>query len=146
MRRYAFFGPYRQPYTCFKCRKSFHATMEWGRAKRRDVEFSCPECRQPMHSMGLDFNASRRHDVRQWCKVELLYANDFTYHNCGYGAGRRPKWLSEVSVFLRQAAQQREQIVEENRQKAERQVQEARHHEREKRKPKKVRWEFYPAA
>jgi len=146
MCRYAFSGPYRQPYACFSCRKSFHATIEWDRTKARDVVFSCPECRQPMHSMGLDFKAPCRYDIQQWRKVKLLYKNSFTYHNCGCGAGRRPKRLSEVPAFLQQAARLREQAMVENRRRTERQAQEAKRKEHEKRKPKKVHWEFYPAA
>ena len=144
--RFAFSGPYRQPYACFHCRKPFHATMEWDRTKRRDMEFLCPECKQPMHSMGPDFQAPRKHDVQQWRKVKMLYDNSFAYHSCGCGAGHRPKRLSEVEAFLRDTAKQREKTAAANRRIAKNKAQEAKRQEREARKPKKVHWEFYPVA
>lgn len=146
MCRYAFSGPYREPYACFKCRKSFHVAMERDRTKRGCVVFPCPECKEPMHSMGLDFKAPRKHDVQQWRKVKMLYDNGFTYHTCGYGAGHRPKRLSEVTAFLQEEAQQREQTAAWNRRATELEAKEAKRKERERQKPKKVRWEFYPTA
>ena len=147
MCRYAFSGPYRQPYACFDCRKSFHATMEWDKTKRRDIDFLCPECKQPMHSMGLDFKAPRQQDIRQWRKVKMLYENGFNYHNCGCGTGLRPKRLSEVKEFLGAAEQRRIASAAMIRSSAKAQVKEAKRKEREaKRKPKKVTWEFFPHA
>lgn len=146
MCRYSFSEPYRQPYACFHCWKSFHATMEWDRTKRRCVEFLCPECKQPMHSMGLDFKAPRKHDVQQWRKVKMLCDNGFTYNSCGCGSGCRPKRLSEMDAFLRDTARQHEELAAANRRIARNKSQEAKRKEHEVRKPKKVRWEFYSLA
>ena len=145
MCRYAFSGPYREPHACFSCRKSFNVAMNWDGTRRRDAVFPCPECKQPMHSMGLDFKAPRRHDVQQWRKVKMLYDNGFTYHTCGCGVGHRPKRLSEVTAFLQEKAHHQEQAAAWKRRNAELEAKEVKRKERERRKPKKVRWEFYSA-
>ena len=132
MCRYAFSGPYRQPYACFDCRKVFHATMEWDKVERRTVDFPCPECKQPMHSMGLDFKAPKQQDIRQWRKVKMLYDNGFTYRSCGCGPGLRPKRLSEVKPFLEEKEHNRVlQEVAQQRAKA-RQTKEAMKKERQR--------------
>lgn len=89
MCRYAFSGPYKQHMACFKCRIALKAVTV------------CPQCRQPMVEMGLDFKAPKRRDVKQWKKVEVLYQNGITFHSCGCGCGYRPKQLNEVKHFLR---------------------------------------------
>lgn len=147
MCRYAFSGPYRRPYACFGCRKVFHATMEWDKTKAREVDFLCPECKQPMHSMGLDFKAPKQHDIRQWRKVKLLFENGFAYGSCGCGPGTRPKQLSEVKPFLEDKARQREQMAVAQRNAASRHAKEAKLKERKRQRYlKNVKWSFYPLA
>ncbi len=132
MCRYAFAGPYRQPYACFDCRKCFHVAMNWERTPLQAVTHSCPECGQPMHSMGLDFKAPRRHDIRQWRKVQTLYTHGFTYASCGCGAGYRPKRLSELPTFLLEKVRQQEQNNNIRRRAAKMQAQQAKRTERQR--------------
>lgn len=62
---------------------------------------TCPHCQQPMVSMGLDFKAPKRSEIKQWKKVEILYKNGIRFGGCGCsGPGYRPKELSEVEHFL----------------------------------------------
>jgi hypothetical protein len=108
MCRYAFSGPYKEHFACFHCRKAFKQTprkelvqkMPLGQDGKRLA--LCPECRRPMHDMGLDFHTPRQADVRQWRKVALLYGHGITYHSCGCGPGHRPATLAEVPEFLDQ--------------------------------------------
>ncbi len=105
MCRYAFSGPYKPKWACFSCRKMF-------RQHRGEVslsELKCPECRAPMHAMGLDFKPPRQSDAAQWRKVELLARHGYKYFSCGCGAGPRPKYLREVPEFLRQSEEVKQQ-------------------------------------
>jgi DNA-directed RNA polymerase subunit RPC12/RpoP len=103
MCRYAMYGPYKQHYACFGCRKSFkwprdaHAP----RPAEPSSDVKCPQCGEPMSSMGLDFKPPPRHDTRQWEKVRVLLAHGYAYHSCGCsGPGYRPRTLREVPAFL----------------------------------------------
>ncbi|WP_409178828.1 hypothetical protein [Brevibacillus fortis] len=103
MCRYGMYGPYKQIYACFPCRKVFKQTSkyelteeEWNKIKHR-----CPQCGEEMKDMGHDFKAPKQADVKQWKKVEILYQHGFTYHSCGCGGpGYRPAQLNEVNEFL----------------------------------------------
>jgi hypothetical protein len=107
MCRYAMSGPYKDRYACFHCRKAFKRRKndDLPRAMQRaDGEFPivrCPQCRRPMHDMGMDFKAPPLKDVKQWRKVELLFEHGFTFHSCGCcGPGLMPAELREVEAFL----------------------------------------------
>jgi hypothetical protein len=67
----------------------------------------CPECDTPMQNMGLDFKAPRQSDIRQWKKVEQLFAHGYAYHSCGCGPGPRPALLREVPEFLAEQTRRR---------------------------------------
>lgn len=110
MCRYGMSGPYKQHYACFKCRKAFkrrpdddlpdHVTGQ----RDDNAPVPCPDCNQPMHNMGLDFEAPKKSDVKQWAKVELLYQHGFAFHSCGCcGPGYRPSTLSEAETFIHEA-------------------------------------------
>lgn len=106
MCRYAMCGPYKQHYACFSCRKAFKLrnlfSTDWWRTNRADAPVSCPECRQPMGDMGLDFKAPRQAAVKHWAVVEVLYHRGVRYDSCGCsGPGYRPKRWREISAFLR---------------------------------------------
>ena len=131
--RYDFSGPYRQPYACFDCRKCFHSA-NWERKLSQVVTHLCPECRQPMHRMGVDFKAPRHADIRQWGKIQMLSAHGFIYAPYGSGPGHRPKHLSEVPNFLQEVARHSEEIKNWNRRGAKIEVREAKRKERERRK------------
>jgi hypothetical protein len=108
MCRYAF-HTYKDHFACFVCRKTFKHFLfgeaVWGRRSlerpRIERDPLCPQCRAPMANMGLDFRAPKQSDHKQWRKVELLYLNNVTFHNCGCGVGRRPQSLHDVPAFLR---------------------------------------------
>jgi DNA-directed RNA polymerase subunit RPC12/RpoP len=97
------YGPYKEHYACFDCRKSFKWPQDAHRPPPQDTPESvkCPQCGNPMSSMGLDFQAPKQRDVRQWKKVHLLFLNGYAYHSCGCGGpGYRPRTLREVPEFL----------------------------------------------
>lgn len=97
MCRYGNYGPYKQHWACFGCRKMFRNHR--GEAPVRGLK--CPECKLPMRNMGLDFKAPRASDVAQWKKVEILFRAGFKYSSCGCsGPGERPKYLRDVPEFL----------------------------------------------
>ncbi|OPH56910.1 hypothetical protein BC351_26195 [Paenibacillus ferrarius] len=103
MCRYAMYGPYKDIYACFKCRKVFKQTSarELDIIKIQNRHYKCPQCSESMKDMGHDFKAPKQNDLKQWMKVELLYNNGFTYHSCGCGSGYRPAKLSEIEEFIR---------------------------------------------
>jgi DNA-directed RNA polymerase subunit RPC12/RpoP len=97
------YGPYKQHYACFECRKSFKQPLDAHRPPEgeRSGDVTCPQCGGPMHSMGLDFQAPPRRNTRQWEKVRILFAHGYAYHSCGCGGpGDRPRTLGEVPAFL----------------------------------------------
>jgi hypothetical protein len=107
MCRYGLYGPYKEHFACFRCRKGFKQTSRFELPEQlrpapgelRTVP--CPQCGQPMNDMGHDFKAPRQRDVKQWKKVEILYGHGFTYHSCGCcGPGLRPTDLKDVEKFL----------------------------------------------
>jgi hypothetical protein len=115
MCRYAFSGPYKEKWACFSCRKSFKTAWalsppsEWAPLKQKvqmaedtPSQVLCPQCRQVMHNMGLDFKAPARTDIKQWRKVEILFYHGYDYSSCGCnGPGLRPARLKDVPDFLR---------------------------------------------
>lgn len=71
MCRYAYHN-YNQHYAYFRCRKLFRPSapdlpLAMPRVHR------CPECREPMADMGLDFKAPKQRDTKQWRKAHLVY-------------------------------------------------------------------------
>lgn len=103
MCRYGLYGPYKDIYACFVCRKAYKQTSEYEMTEeeRNKTKHACPQCGKLMNNMGRDFKAPKQSDVKQWTKVEILFQNGFTYHSCGCGGpGYRPAKLNEVNEFL----------------------------------------------
>ena len=103
MCRYAMYGPYKDIYACFDCRKSYkqRSAVELSEQDVKNRKYLCPQCRKPMANMGHDFKAPKHSDIKQWKKVKILYQEGITYHSCGCGGpGYRPKSLREVNEFL----------------------------------------------
>ena len=104
MCRYAQY-PYKEHYACFSCRKMFrqpirHEMTRPIRSEEKRVA-PCPQCAIPMTNMGKDFKAPRQTDVKQWQKVQTLYAHGYSFNSCGCsGPGPRPATLKEVKPFL----------------------------------------------
>ncbi|MNI45398.1 hypothetical protein D3C73_998220 [compost metagenome] len=103
MCRYAIYGPYKDIFACFSCRKVFKqvSNLELSETENLNRLYKCPQCNEIMKDMGHDFKAPRQDDRKQWTKVELLYNNGFSYHSCGCnGPGYRPVKFSEVEEFI----------------------------------------------
>ncbi len=66
MCRYAMYGPYKQHYACFVCRKTFKRHQDCDlpdhivRQRDDDASVPCPNCNAPMHCMGMDFKAPKK--------------------------------------------------------------------------------------
>lgn len=104
MCRYAQYT-YKEHYACFACRKMFRQPMRHEMARpiaREEKRVSpCPQCGQAMTNLGKDFKAPRQTDVKQWQKVQELYANGYSFGSCGCcGPGPRPATLQDVKPFL----------------------------------------------
>lgn len=104
MCRYAQYT-YKEHYACFSCRKVYRQPMRHemarpiGREDRRLVP--CPQCGMAMTNIGKDFKAPRQADVKQWQKVQELFASGYSFGSCGCsGPGPRPTTLREVGTFL----------------------------------------------
>ena len=107
MCRYGLFGPYKQHYACFECRKAFKRKPDSDlpdhliRERGEDAPVPCPDCARPMNCMGFDFEAPKKSNAQQWAKVALLYRHGFAYHSCGCcGPGYRPATLKEAKTFI----------------------------------------------
>ncbi len=107
MCRFANFGPYKEPFACFECRKVFKQTCRWELPAHLQLKpgeeriCKCPQCGKPMADMGRDFKAPKNKDLKQWKKVQILYEHGFTFHSCGCcGPGFRPSELKDVWRFI----------------------------------------------
>lgn len=110
MCRYGIYGPYKDQYACFECRKTFKQTSYYELPEHvrpsdpAERVCPCPQCGKPMHNMGLDFKAPKQSDVKQWRKVQLLFEHGFLYHSCGCcGPGYRPRTLKEAELFIHES-------------------------------------------
>jgi hypothetical protein len=67
-------------FVCFACRKAFKqpGSSGWDQAIP-DRPFDCPNCKQPMTSLGRYFKAPPQRAARQWLKVELLHRFGITF-------------------------------------------------------------------
>lgn len=101
------YGPYKEVFTCFSCRKVFKQTnrlelpdhLQPVPGEKRVCK--CPQCGEPMADIGNHFKAPKMSNVKQWQKVRLLYEHGFTFHGgvcCG--PGYRPAELREVEAFI----------------------------------------------
>ena len=119
---------YKSHYACFACRKMFRQAVPHERYDRHlysDNDASvnrdkpsrkqpvvpqvsvCPQCKQPMHNLGMDFKAPPRDNLKQWEKARQLYAHGYHWRGCGCGMGLRVKTLAEVQPFLEAEAQRK---------------------------------------
>ncbi len=107
MCRYAEYGPYKNHFACFGCRKSFKRlpVSEWPKhlqpAEGVAAPAPCPQCGAEMVDMGLDFQPPPTDDVVRWQVVAFLYGQGFTFHSCGCGGpGYRPSRWADVPAFV----------------------------------------------
>jgi hypothetical protein len=133
MCRYAFSGPYKAHFACFACRLAFKQPSFWDRDDVRGFELAsrhpedlqrreakqnttlaqlekeyatghaCPQCRQPMIDMGLDFKAPRQTDKKAWQILQGMYRAGHAFHTCGCnGPGYIPKSKADYLHYLEQ--------------------------------------------
>ena len=102
---------YRDHLACFRCRKVWRKYVKAVKPTRKHTDVSCPDCGGEVVSMGYDFKAPRRNDLKQWRKVELLARRGVLYHSAGWcGPGYRPKTLREVPQFLVEREEPRTEV------------------------------------
>ena len=108
MCRYAFYS-YKPHLVCFDCRKMFRRRLlaDIKSGQKDSIEAKCPQCSGLMASMGLDFKAPPKKDVKAWKYVQNLYAVGITFHSCGCsGPGYIPKNKEEILANLEQSKEQ----------------------------------------
>lgn len=76
---------YKPHYACFNCRKTFKRRLATDIPVHQEsaYEAKCPECRNLMADMGLDFASPKKEDVKKWEHLKSLYAVGITFHSCG---------------------------------------------------------------
>lgn len=105
MCRYAIYGPYKEHFVCFGCRKTFKQTnrADWNNSfvQYPDHIFKCPDCSNPMANMGMDFRAPKKSDVKDWRRIEGTFVLGHIYRTCGcYGPGFVPSNQIEYREYL----------------------------------------------
>jgi hypothetical protein len=101
------YGPYKESFACFSCRKVFKQTNRIELPDHLKIPLGekrvckCPQCGQEMADMGIHFKAPKMNKVKQWQKVRILYEHGFTFHGCVHcGPGYRPAELRQVEEFI----------------------------------------------
>lgn len=83
-------------HVCFTCRKSFKFKPTVDRTR------SCPDCGGDAYEMGRSFKAPAKSSVKQWKKVQLLFAHGFRFFSYQmYEYAQLPKRLNEVEEFIK---------------------------------------------
>lgn len=113
---------------CLKCRKSWRKDDYLVARRTRlfqscDELMVCPQCQGQLVSMGVDFKAPARSNIRQWRKVELLVEAGVRFEVRRFtrserdmvGPGARPYSLREMKLFLEERAQENRRIVQQRR-------------------------------
>jgi len=101
MCRYAFTGPYKRHFACFRCRKGFKRPPVADRVASDSDPAPCPECGQRMTEMGLDFKTPPHDDAEQWAVIEHVRRLGYGHMDCGCGgSGPLPIRWGQVPSFL----------------------------------------------
>ena len=102
---------YKDHYACFECRKAFRVApfREW---LPPEVHFGavvpvvkCPDCARPMTSMGRNFKAPRRADVRLWRTIQLFQEAGIHYVPEAWRFCGPPTSPDEVPAFIERCRQ-----------------------------------------
>jgi hypothetical protein len=79
----------------------FGVTLDELESRYRDAAFNCPECKQPMANLGLDFKAPRKSDIRAWKAIQKVYRLGHAFQTCGCnGPGYVPASEHEYQDYL----------------------------------------------
>jgi hypothetical protein len=99
--------PYRYPFVCFACRKSF-------KYPAHPEQRICPQCSGPMERLSRKFSAPKSTDLMQWRKVQYLVEHGFRFHTAfvpvAPGVMRSvdyPRTLQEAKAFVEFVAARR---------------------------------------
>ena len=111
MCRYAMYGPYKNHFACFRCRKAFKQTSEYDwnnpHLDYKNHVFKCPDCKIEMADMGMDFRAPKKSNVKAWKRLETAYKIGHAFQTCGCnGPGFIPTDQTEYRDYLRNRLQQ----------------------------------------
>lgn len=71
------------------------------RDDKRTVEAKCPQCRQLMADMGLDFASPPKDNIKAWMHLKTLYTVGITFHSCGCSGPRYiPRSTEQLIEYL----------------------------------------------
>lgn len=105
MCRYAMTN-YKPHYACFNCLKTFKRRLLSDIESKDDfqlTEAKCPKCGQLMASMGKDFEAPKKSDIKGWEQIKLLYSVGITFHSCGCtGPGYIPNTPERLIAYFQE--------------------------------------------
>ncbi len=96
---------YKPHYACFGCRKTFKRKLfhdiRKGNKGEQNKEAKCPQCACLMASMGLDFEAPPKNDIKKWEHIKDLYQVGITFHSCGCsGPGYIPRDRERLIAYF----------------------------------------------
>lgn len=76
---------YKPHYACFNCRKTFKRRLmvDVKKGEASVFETKCPQCREFMANMGLDFESPKKDDIKKWEHIKSLFSVGITFHSCG---------------------------------------------------------------
>ncbi|MEM7247201.1 MAG: hypothetical protein AAF533_17805 [Acidobacteriota bacterium] len=81
--------------------QAIEARLDVIEARHREVERRCPECREPMVDMGLDFRPPKMNDVKAWRIIEGRHRIGHAFHTCGCNeTGPVPRTLVDYRAYL----------------------------------------------
>jgi len=98
-------------FVCFDCRKAFKqpGSSGWNQAIP-GRPFDCPNCKQPMTSLGRYFKAPPQGATRQWLKVELLYCFGVEFWSGNSGLGKKCDTLASTVRYLVDSGQDESEV------------------------------------
>ena len=85
-------------------------------AEFRRAAHYCPECREPMADLGLDFKPPRESDEKAWRYLASVYHTGHQFHTCGCdGPGFIPKNKTDYEQYLANRRQSYELSLQDTR-------------------------------
>ena len=81
--------------------KDNNELVDYLQKKYLDKKYLCPNCRQEMFNIGLDFKAPKKEKIKEWEIVKRLYYLGRTFHSCGCdGPGYIPRNKTDYLTYL----------------------------------------------